>query len=148
MLAQLPIHILIVDDQEMVRSGLEMGLATFDELQVVGSAGSSQEAVRLCCELRPQVILMDMMLAGKPDGILAARTIHEIMPDVRIIALSGFSSFDLVEAAFRAGITSYLFKNVSIDELVTAIRSTWEGKTIISPEITQDLNHSPLSPLP
>ena len=74
-------------------------------------------------------------MIGKPAGILAARAIRVAMPQVRVIALSSFCSLEIVEEAFRAGITGYLVKTVSIDELAQAIRAAYEGKTVISPEI-------------
>ena len=129
------IRVLIVDDQEMVRSGLEMLFEICDDLQLVGSTGDTREALRLCCEQQPHIVLMDLMLSGKPAEILAARAIRAAMPQVRVIALSCFSSLEIVEEAFRAGITGYLVKTVSIDELAQAIREIYEGKTVISPEI-------------
>jgi NarL family two-component system response regulator LiaR len=132
------IRVLIADDQDMVRSGLDIGLSTFDDLEVIASVGSSQEAIRLCQTLQPDVVLMDIMFSGKPDGILAAHAIHQSLPHIHIVALSGFSSFELVQEALHAGVTSYLFKSVTIDELAGAIRSAHVGKMVLSPEIVRD----------
>jgi len=126
---------MIVDDQDSVRSGLEMFLELCSDLLLVASTSDAKEAVELCSEVQPDVILMDLMLSGKPDGIGAARTIHAMLPHVRIIALSSFYSSELVKEVFQAGITSYLYKNMSIDELADAIRATSQGQSVISPEI-------------
>lgn len=133
-----PIRVLIVDDHDMVRSGLEVFLETCDDLELVGEASGGEEAVRLSAELQPDVILMDLVMPGM-DGIAATRNILDANPQVKIIALTSFKEKELVHEALQAGAISYLLKNVSIDELSNAIRDAYSGKSTLAPEATQAL---------
>jgi len=117
-----PIRVLIVDDYEMVRSGLATFLEAFDDLELVGEAANGTEAVRLCATVRPNVILMDLVMP-EMDGIAATRAIRQAYPAVQVIALTSFGDQDLVQRALQAGAVSYLFKNASIDVLANAIRT-------------------------
>ncbi len=133
-----PIRVLIVDDHDMVRSGLEVFLETFEDLSLIGQASGGEEAVRLCVELQPDVVLMDLMMPGM-DGVVATRNILKACPTVKIIALTSFKEKNLVHDALQAGAISYLLKNVSIDELSNAIRSAHLGRSTLAPEATQAL---------
>jgi NarL family two-component system response regulator LiaR len=135
------IRVMLVDDHAVVRSGLGAVLTSFDDLKLVGEAGNGDEAVRLCRQLRPDVVLMDLMMPVM-DGVTATRIIHEQSPDVCIIALTSFNEKDLVEGALRAGAMSYLLKTVSAAELVAAIRGAVTGKPSLSPEAAQVLLQS------
>ena len=99
------IRVLIVDDHAMVRSGLAAFLEAYDDLELVGEAASGAEAVQLCAELRPDVVLMDMVMPGM-DGAAATRAVLERCPEVRVIALTSFPEEDLVPRALKAGATS------------------------------------------
>jgi two-component system, NarL family, response regulator LiaR len=135
------IRILLVDDHAVVRSGLGAVLMSFDDLKLVGEAGNGEEAVRLCRQLQPDVVLMDLMMPVM-DGVAATRLIHEQQPGVCIIALTSFNERELVEGALKAGAMSYLLKTVSAAELVAAVRGAVVGRPSLSPEAAQVLLQS------
>lgn len=132
------IRVMIVDDHDMVRSGLEVLLETHDELEMVGEASSGDEALIVCEAVQPHVILMDLMMP-RMNGIDATRTILERHPDTKVIALTSFKDDELIMQALDAGAISYLLKNVSIDELVDAILRAHSGQSTLAPEATQAL---------
>jgi len=121
-----PIRILIVDDHGLLREGLSRALRAFPDLQVIGEAGTGSEAVRLCEDLRPDLVLMDLMLR-EPDGVAAIRQIHRECPEIRVIAMSNFGPDRLVQAALRAGASSHLAKRTPPMGLAEAIRATFPG---------------------
>jgi two-component system, NarL family, response regulator LiaR len=133
-----PIKVLLVDDHAVVRSGLGAVLLTHDDLILAGEASNGLEAVKLVEKLQPDVVLMDIMMPVM-DGVQATKAIHEKWPQVKIIALTSFKEKDMVEGALKAGALSYLIKNVSADELVTAIRGAMTGQPRLSPEAAQVL---------
>ena len=138
-----PIRILIVDDHAMVRSGLRMFLLAFDDLALAGEAGNGLEAVALAGQLAPDVILMDLIMPSM-DGLHAAHEIHQKFPQIKIIALTSFADPLLIRDAIDAGVSGYLFKNTSANELANAIRSVNAGISIFSPEVTRALvDHPP-----
>ncbi len=133
------IKVMVVDDHQVVRQGFSMFLKAFADLQPVGEAADGQEAVRLCDELEPDVILMDMIMP-EMRGTEAIRQILKKHPTVRIIALTSFNDDNkLIQEALQAGAISYLFKDISIDELADAIRKAYQGKSVLAPEATQML---------
>jgi NarL family two-component system response regulator LiaR len=117
-----PIRVMIVDDYEVIRNGLTVFLEAFDDLELVGEAANGTEAVRLCAAVRPNVILMDLVMP-EMDGVVATRAIRQAYPAVQVIALVSFGDQDLVQSALQAGVVSYLLKNASIDDLANAIRT-------------------------
>jgi len=133
-----PIRVLLVDDHAVVRSGLSAFLLAFDDLEQVGEAGSGEEAVRICDRLRPDVVLMDLVMPGM-DGAQATRAIREKCPAIQVIALTSFKEKALVEDAIEAGAIGYLLKNVSADELARAIREAHIGRSTLAPEAAQVL---------
>jgi NarL family two-component system response regulator LiaR len=141
------IRVMIVDDHTVVRSGLAAFLMTYDELELVGEASSGEEAVRRCAELAPDVILMDLMMPGM-NGAEATRAIRGVCPDSKVIALTSFKEDDLMQKTLQAGAIGYLFKNVTAEELVTAIRNAREGKPSLAPEAAQALIHAVTQPHP
>jgi NarL family two-component system response regulator LiaR len=141
------IRVLIVDDHAVVRSGLSAFLLACDELELVGEAASGEEAVRKCRELAPDVVLMDLIMPGM-NGAEATRAIREICPEVQVIALTSFKDDDLMQKTLQAGAIGYLFKNVSADELVKAIRSARAGNPVLAPEAAQALIHAVTHPQP
>jgi NarL family two-component system response regulator LiaR len=134
----IPIRVMLVDDHSVVRRGLGAVLSVSDDMCLVGEAGDGEEAIHLCERLQPDVILMDMLMP-KMDGIAATKTIHERWPKVRIIALTSFKEREYVEGALKAGATSYLLKNVTADEVVSAIRRAVAGLPSLCPEAAQVL---------
>jgi NarL family two-component system response regulator LiaR len=132
------IRILLVDDHALVRKGLSMVLAVYDDFKVVGEASDGEEAVRLCEGLRPNVVLMDLLMP-KMDGVSATKIIKERWPQIQIIALTSFDEKEYVEAALKAGASGYLLKNVSAEELARAIQGAAVGQPCLSPEAAQVL---------
>jgi NarL family two-component system response regulator LiaR len=123
-----PIRVMIVDDHDMVRSGLMIFLDAFDDLELVGEAADGTEALHLCAETRPAVILMDLLMP-EMDGIAATRAIRQAYPNVQVIALTSFSDQDLVQRALQAGAAGYVLKNAPIDELANAIRAAYRNSS-------------------
>ena len=133
-----PIRVMLVDDHTMVRRGLSTFLSAFDDLTLAGEAESGAAAIRLCGEILPDVILMDMVMPDM-DGAAATRLIRQQFPQVQVIALTSFKEGDLVKNALEAGAIGYLLKDVSADELVDAIRAAHAGRATLSPEAAQAL---------
>lgn len=133
-----PIRVMLVDDHTMVRRGLTAFLKAFDELEVAGEAESGQAAIQLCATLKPDVILMDMVMPDM-NGATATRTIREKFPEVQVIALTSFNEEGLVKSALEAGAIGYLLKDVSADDLFKAIVAAQAGQATLSPEAAQAL---------
>jgi two-component system, NarL family, response regulator LiaR len=142
-----PIRVMIVDDHAVVRSGLSAFLLAFDDLEMVAEAGSGREALRLCRELAPNVVLMDLMMP-EMDGAATTRAIKEMCPQVQVVALTSFREETLVQGALQAGAISYLLKNVSADALAEAIRAAYRGQSTLAPEATAALIHAATKPRP
>jgi NarL family two-component system response regulator LiaR len=124
------IRVMIVDDHRMVREGLRMFLSTHDDLEVVGEAADGVEAVKLCPQVKPDVVLMDVMMPVM-DGATATARITEACPGIRIIALTSFVEEDLVERTLDAGAISYLLKDAQPERLVQAVRDAHQGRGTI-----------------
>jgi NarL family two-component system response regulator LiaR len=133
-----PIRVLIVDDHSMVRTGLATFIRIKADLELVGEARDGQQALHLCEQLQPDVILMDLVMP-RMDGVTATQAIRERWPRVQIIALTSFKDKNLVQDALRAGAISYLLKDVSVDELAEAIRAAHAGRPTLAPEAAQIL---------
>jgi two-component system, NarL family, response regulator LiaR len=133
-----PIRVMLVDDHTMVRRGLATFLKVFDDLQLAGEAEGGEAAVRLCAEVKPDVILMDMVMPDM-DGATATRLIRQQFPQVQILALTSFKKGALIKNALEAGAIGYLLKDISADELVNAIRAAHAGRATLSPEAAQAL---------
>ena len=132
------IAVMVVDDHTVVRHGIRFSLLAFDDIKLVGEAENGAEAVRVCSEVQPDVILMDMLMPGM-DGVAATRAILERYPHIRVIALTSFQEGSLVEEALQAGAISYMLKDVAVDELVDAIRSACSGQSTLAPAAAQAL---------
>ena len=132
------IRVMIVDDHAMVRRGLAAFLRTKADLELVGEASDGEEAFRICEQVQPDVILMDLVMP-KVDGTAATRAIRERWPNIQVIALTSFQEKKLVREALQAGAISYLLKNVSVDDLAGAIRAACAGQPTLAPEATQAL---------
>jgi NarL family two-component system response regulator LiaR len=138
-MAQTPsIRVMLVDDHAVVRSGLRAFLMVFGDLELVGEAGSGREAVRLCAQVQPDVVLMDLVMP-EMDGATATRMIRDCCPEVQVIALTSFKEQELVQGALEAGAIGYLLKDVSAEKLADAIRSARIGRPTLAPEATQAL---------
>lgn len=135
------IRVMIVDDHAVVRSGLSAFLTVFDDLELAAEAGSGEEAIRICQRMELDVVLMDLVMPGM-DGAAATQAIRERCPQTQIIALTSFREDELVQGALRAGAISYLLKNITANELATAIRAAHAGRPTLAPEATQALIHA------
>lgn len=142
-----PIRIVIVDDHAVVRSGLSDFVMVFDDFDLVGEADGGREAIDLCTSLKPDVVLMDMVMPDI-DGATATQAIRAANPDVQIIALTSFREEELVNAALKAGAIGYLLKNITADELAAAIRNAVAGRPTLAPEATLALMHTATAPPP
>jgi NarL family two-component system response regulator LiaR len=133
-----PIRILIADDHSMVRTGLATFIRVKADLELVGQAKDGQEALRLCEQFQPDVVLMDLVMPCM-DGMAATRAIRERWPQIQVIALTSFREQELVQDALQAGAIGYLLKDVSIDDLAKAIRAAHAGRPTLAPEAAQAL---------
>jgi NarL family two-component system response regulator LiaR len=140
-----PIRVMLVDDHAVVRSGLAAFLLAFDDLELVGEARGGEEALLLCPRVKPDVVLMDLVMPGM-DGATATRAIREKCPHVQVVALTSFREDELVQGALEAGAIGYLLKNVSADDLADAIRAADAGRPTLAPEATQALIHASRQP--
>lgn len=134
----MPIQILLVDDHKVVRQGLRMFLALDPELSVVGEAANGVEAVRLAQELRPDVILMDLLMP-EMDGFQATVAIRQLLPDTEIIALTSVLESASISQAISAGAIGYLLKDTDADELRRAIKAAAAGQVQLSPAVAARL---------
>lgn len=132
------IRVLITDDHEMVRIGVSAYLSIQPDIEVVGEAEDGEKAVKLALELRPDIILMDLVMDGM-DGIQATKEIIERWPDAKIIIVTSFLDDDKVYPALEAGATSYILKTSKASEIAEAIRKTFDGQTILEPEVTNKM---------
>lgn len=133
-----PIRVMLVDDHQMVRKGLALFLQAFEDLELVGEAGSGSDSIQLCSEIQPDVVLMDLAMPGM-DGVEATRAIRKDFPQTQVIALTSFTEGDLVKNALEAGAIAYLLKDVSAEELARAIQAAHTGRATLSPDATQAL---------
>jgi NarL family two-component system response regulator LiaR len=132
------IQILITDDHAVVREGLQKLISTEPGMEVIGEAADGIEAVQKACELKPDVILMDMVMP-RMGGLEAIRKIKDQCPDARILVLTSFSDDETVFPAIKAGALGYLLKNTSPDLLLRSIRDVHKGNSSISPDIANKL---------
>ena len=130
------IRVLLVDDHALVRRGFRRMLEDDADISVVGEASDGEEAVRLAIDLRPEVTVMDCALP-EFSGIEATRKIRGVLPDARILMLSMHSEETLVRQAMDAGARGYILKNALDLDLVKAVRSVFEGKVVLDPQISK-----------
>ena len=130
------IGIMIVDDHEVVRSGLKAILEPEDDLEVVGEASSGSEAVEKVARLDPSLVLMDVRME-EMSGIEACRLIKSSHPQVNVLMLTSFGEEEAVMASIMAGASAYLLKNVGRSELIRAIRGVAGGQNLLDPAVTK-----------
>jgi NarL family two-component system response regulator LiaR len=132
------IRILVVDDHAVVREGLRALIGGKPDMELVGEAGDGQEAVLLARSLRPDVILMDLVMPGK-DGIRTIQEIRDENPGARILVLTSFDEDDQVFSAVKAGALGYILKDSSPQELLEAIRCVYRGESSLHPAVARKL---------
>src|SRR6266567_274300 len=141
------IRVVIVDDHLMVRRGLATFLKAAQDLELVGEAATGPEAIRVCAETRPDVVLMDLRLP-ELDGIEATRAIRQAHPETQVIVVTSAHDDELVSHALRAGAIGYLIKDIGVTGLGEAIRAAVVGRATLAPEATQALVRSAAAPAP
>jgi NarL family two-component system response regulator LiaR len=139
--APAPIRVVVVDDHPMVRTGLTAILHTAVDIEKVGEAADGEEAVRVCSEVRPDVVLMDLQMP-RMDGIAAIRELRHHDPPPQVLVLTTFSDDHLVQEALHAGAIGYLLKDIKVEMLVEAIRAAKAGRSTLSSAVTLALVHA------
>ncbi|AGK52231.1 response regulator [Bacillus sp. 1NLA3E] len=129
------IKVVFVDDHEMVRIGVCSYLSAQPDIEVVGEADNGKTGVELALSLRPDIILMDLVMQ-EMDGIEATKNIIESWPDAKIIIVTSFLDDEKVYPALEAGATSYMLKTSKASEIANAVRATYQGQSVLEPEVT------------
>jgi NarL family two-component system response regulator LiaR len=133
-----PIRVMIVDDHAMVRDGLRVFLSLADDIEVVAEAEDGDQAVDVCAEVQPDVVLMDMVMPNV-DGPTATARIREALPTTQIIALTSFVEEPLIRRAIQSGAVGYLLKDVNPEKLAEGIRAAHQGRATIDSAAAQVL---------
>lgn len=129
------IKVLLIDDHEMVRLGVSAYLSIQEDIEVIGEAENGQIGYEKALELRPDVIMMDLVM-NVMDGIESTKAILKDWPEARIIIVTSFIDDEKVYPALEAGASSYMLKTSTAGEIANAIRSTYAGESILEPEVT------------
>ncbi len=132
------IRVLVVDDHDLVRTGISRMLADISGLQVIGQADSGEDAIRKARELKPDVVLMDVKMPGI-GGLEATRKLLRGYPDLKVIAVTICEEDPFPTRLLQAGAAGYLTKGAALEEMVQAIRMVFGGQRYISPQIAQQL---------
>jgi DNA-binding NarL/FixJ family response regulator len=132
------IHVILADDQPLVRAGLRMLITQTPDIDVAGEAGTGAEAVRLCRDTGADVVVMDIRMPGM-DGIEATKLITAANPHARVLVLTTFDDDDYVYGALRAGASGFLVKDMALEDILTAIRVVAAGDAMIAPGVTRRL---------
>ncbi len=132
------IDLVIADDHEVVRRGVRSLLSTIEDIEVVGEAGTADEAVAIATELVPDVVLLDLQMPGG-HGLDATRRIATALPSVAVVILTMYEDADSIDAALRAGARGYLLKGASQNDVVHAIRAAARGHVILGPGAAERL---------
>ena len=136
--AKRSLRVVIVDDHEVLRAGTRQVLETSGEIEVVGEADSWETAVQAIGELRPDVALVDIQLAGR-NGIDLARELASTELGTRVVILSAYDDDAFIRRAFEAGVAGYLLKTMPRDELINAVRAVGMGTTVLDPAVSSRL---------
>lgn len=128
------VRVLVVDDHPVVRHGLRTFLSSRDGIEVVGEAGDGEAAVAEAERLRPDVVLIDLVMPGS-GGVAAIRQLVEVLPTAKVLVLTSFSSDDQVIPAVQAGAAGYLLKDVAPAELEAAVLAVARGEALLDPQV-------------
>jgi two-component system, NarL family, response regulator LiaR len=128
------IRVVLVDDHSMIRIGLKAYFDTISDIEVVGEAGSGEEALCVVEETHPDVILMDLIMNGM-DGVEATQLVKKICPTCKVIILTSYHEDSHIFPAIRAGALSYVLKDIDPDDLAKAIRAAHAGEAMINPQV-------------
>ncbi|GAB6442544.1 response regulator transcription factor [Bacillus cereus] len=129
------IKVLLVDDHEMVRMGVSAYLSTQPDIEVVGEAENGRKGSELALQLRPDIILMDLVM-DEMDGVEATRAIIQEWPEAKIVVVTSFLDDEKLYPVIEAGATSYLLKTSRASDIADAVRATYDGETVLEPKVT------------
>lgn len=130
---------MLVDDHELIREGIKIQLAATDDLVVVGEAATARAALEEAERCRPDVVVMDVQLAGGGSGIEATRDIVSRLPETKVLMLTGFVDDQALFASIMAGASGYVLKQIRSDELLRAIRTVGQGGSLLDPILANDV---------
>jgi two-component system, NarL family, response regulator LiaR len=133
-----PIRVLVVDDHRHIHEVITRVLIGINDISIVGQAANGAEAVRLCEEISPDLILMDVVMPVM-DGRQATERLHEKYPDAKILVLSSFQDHESVHQMLRSGAVGYITKDALTNDLVNVIHTTMQGKAVFSPNVIEKL---------
>ncbi|EEM54361.1 hypothetical protein bthur0006_13310 [Bacillus thuringiensis serovar kurstaki str. T03a001] len=126
---------MLVDDHEMVRMGVSAYLSTQPDIEVVGEAENGRKGSQLALQLRPDIILMDLVM-DEMDGVEATRAIIQEWPEAKIVVVTSFLDDEKLYPVIEAGATSYLLKTSRASDIADAVRATYDGETVLEPKVT------------
>ncbi|AIK38746.1 DNA-binding response regulator [Bacillus pseudomycoides] len=129
------IKVLLVDDHEMVRMGVSAYLSTQPDIEVVGEAENGRKGSELALALKPDIILMDLVM-DEMDGVEATRAIIQEWPEAKIVVVTSFLDDEKLYPVIEAGATSYLLKTSRASDIADAVRATYDGETVLEPKVT------------
>ena len=132
------ISVLLIDDHEMVRIGVSAYLSVQDDIEVIGEADNGETGIEQALQLKPDVIIMDLVMEPV-DGIEATKRIIEQWPEAKIIVVTSFLDNDKVYPALEAGASSYILKTSTANKIADAIRATYNGQSILEPEVASKM---------
>ena len=144
--AEAPVRLLLVDDHEMVRAGLRTFLGLQPDMEVVGEAGTAEQALALVPRLRPDIVLLDLVLPGM-SGLEAVRRLRAAHPEVKVVVLTSYAGEESVLPAIRAGVSGYLLKDVGPRELADALRAVHAGGASLDPAVAATVVQSVAEPV-
>ncbi len=139
------VRIVVVDDLAVIRSGLRMFLMAFDDLELCGEASSAEQALQVCGYVRPDVVVMDLVMPGM-GAVAATQIIKNRYPHTQVVALTSSPQSELIDEILEAGAISCLTKDLSAAELARAVRAAHAGEATVVAEVRQNLDHDGAEP--
>jgi NarL family two-component system response regulator LiaR len=136
-----PIRVILIDDHRHVHEIVSTLIQGVDDIELVAQGSNGEEAIRLCQEFHPDLVVMDVVMPGL-DGIAATRIVREKYPNVRVLALSSFQDHETIWGMLEAGASGYVLKGELTGDLIHTIHTTFEGKTVFSEEVVKQILHS------
>jgi DNA-binding NarL/FixJ family response regulator len=141
------IRVVIIDDNEIVRLGLSVFLETCDDMVLVGTAKNGREGIDLCGELKPDIVLLDMMMP-EMTGLQTLPELRKICPDTHVIGITAHMEEDIIKDGLKIGIDGFLLKDSSIDSMADAIRRVHQGERVVGKQLSRLLGDAGDTPVP